>query len=374
MRAMHRLLAVALLLTAVARPCPAEEPADATPLSIAEGIRARQARMTEYRLSVEVRHTRTPFGLERQRAGLQAAHRGNGSRRSRPLPSPPRAEVVSRLEFLESPPRRAFIATFTDGPVLPEERYDGTTLRTYRTDGGPFNQYTFHRQPSPPTSRLVGPGRLDEVFGRPLTELLTDPGCAASVRGTRLVDGERLADVELRVPAAPVPGAPYQRADLTVNVTRQHWPVFVRTEAFTEPGAPPFQIDERKAEGWIGSHGVVYPRHLEQRTWAHSLPPDSSVGASDPAPQLVSTIEFAVRSFDARPNFAPADFALAVPAGEVYFDVNERAHFEIDDGGRAVPYVPRLRGLQGAVLAYHLTCLALLAAFGLWKGRFLSGK
>ena len=379
-RLRHLQLAVALVLYATESVALAAEAP--TLLEIASGMtRRKYMQITDLEVRFRTQMTRTDFYYELTdfRAQLQA----QTSRRSAIAPREPQTET-SIYELREHLPhklhQRMWSRFAEDGSLVTMHACDGTVYRWYQRNNAPGSRASVSAGKREVPQPFFRPEDIGEVLGKPLIGPLDDPQFRSKILSTRVVDGEQFVDLEVinEYPAADKSGIWVRKSQATINVSRQYWPVFVKSEwgpsaTAKLQSAVGSSSQEITATGWIESGGMSYPRHIEIRQF-QSLPDKAELPLPEGtkrAPQLCYIHTIDVEKVVINAGIPDAAFSPQFPVGEIYQDGRDQKqkYYEVDPAGKSIAYVPRPRGLRGAVFVYHVCWMTALAAYGIWRSR-----
>ncbi len=371
-------LAVVLVLNAIQGVATAAEAP--TLLEIASGMtRRKYMQITDLEVRFRTQMTRTDFYYELTdfKTQLQA----QTSRRSASALREPRTET-SIYELREHLPhklhQRMWSRFAEDGSLLTMHACDGTVYRWYQRSNAPGSRASLSAGKRDVPQPFFRPEDIGEVLGKPLIGPLDDPQFRSKILNTRVVGGEQLVDLEVinEYPAADKSGIWMRKSQATINVSRQCWPVFVKTEwgpsatAKRQSAVGPLS-QEITATGWLDSGGMSYPRHIEVRQF-ESLPDTAErplPEGTQRALQLCYTQTIDIEKVAINAGIPNAAFSPQFPVGEIYRDGRDDKNYEVDPTGKSIAYVPRPRGLRGAVFVYHVCWMTALAAYGIWRNR-----
>lgn len=313
---------------------------------VIEGMRRRDAVVHDIKLRVSTEEQRSDVYLNNNRA-MQHGRRGAAA-----AAELARSEC-KQFELFERLPCRAWSELDASGKVITTSAFDGAILRHF-TAGNPRGSYrsSSTRSVQVPFQR---PESLMAIGGTDLVALLEQ---AASVSiATRSESGEELIDLSFTNPALNTfsetsPGFATTRYRVTINATRDYWPVDISYDFLTGEGTLQTR-NEVTASGWIDAGPLVYPKRITNRVFQqrHTSSPKSQ------ELELVLTIESEVTEATVNTGIPDEMFAPKFPAGSILFDENQRKYIEVDRDGEEHVYVPTPKGIRGAVAAYQLLIL-----------------
>lgn len=336
---------------------------------IVAGIQRREShsRIADLRLRYQVQISRTDFYFQMRELWVKSAQESG-----RALVPPPEPREQSNIyEIIEHAPRWAWSRFAADGALLELRTFDGTLAREYRPDAPVMNPGSISRPSSTPISLpLVRPERFVDAGGASLVEWLTVPDVQVQIQQTRQVDGEQLVDLEL-LKTYPLHNRNQAKIRATINVSRDFWPVYLRYEHVQrEPPGTGF-VNEVIATGWIEAGPLVYPEHIEERSFRSlHLPLAQSTPDGDaPQPKLSEIKRLDIQKIAVNRGIPDTEFAPQFPLGAVYLDQRDRKFYQVDPAAKSVAYVPQPRGLRGAVFVYHLFWITALSTYCLIRSR-----
>lgn len=320
---------------------------------IIDGMRRRDAQVHDMKLRVSTEEQRSDVYLNNNRA-MKQGRRG-----------PAAAAELARserkqFELFERLPCRSWSELDASGKAITTSAFDGEVLRNF-TAGNPRASYrsSSTRSAHVPFQR---PESLMAIGGTDLVTLLEQAASVSIV--ARRESGEELIDLSFTNPTLNTfsetsPGFATTRYRVTINATRDYWPVDIRYEFLT--GEETLQTrNEVTAIGWIDAGPLVYPKRITHREFQlrQTSPPLKSQEL-----ELVLTIESEVTEATANTGIPDEIFAPKFPAGSILFDENQRKYIEVDSGGEEHAYVPTPKGIRGAVATYQLLILAAGVAY-----------
>lgn len=352
-----KLWIVLLALCAASHSLAAEPP---TPAEILQGVERREAIIHSLHMKVATSMVRTAeffsdVAPQARRPNAQAttAH-----------------EERKAYEFFDRPPCRAWTEFDADGRVRLKVAYDGMLKRDFnpRAASRSLEEGRLNETPQPPRPPFLCPQTYaDTVLGNSFHEWLRSiPESVAA----READGEQLVDLVFRqtIPANPaenLPNAFEHRYRITVNVSRDFWPVSLERETRRLPDGVLILRTTLSTEGWIDAGPTVFPQRIELQQFLKAQDrPDDSEELLLAATQICD-VEFIAANVE----IPESVFANPFPPGATYFDDRDRRYYETDAAGRPQAYVPRPRGMRGAVFVYHLIWIT-LAGVVCWSPAF----
>ena len=172
----------------------------------------------------------------------------------------------------------------------------------------------------------------------------------------REVNGEQLIDFTaghtVTSRAEDGSAASYEhRYQITVNASRNYWPIRLETEVTQSPARGHKSRQTITVQGWVEAGPIAYPRHVELQSY--SRPPE---GSADVLLMMTATCD--VESVAVNSDIPDSVFRRPFPAGTIYHDPRDWRWYEVDANGASQKYVPKPRGIRGAVLVYHLLWIA----------------
>lgn len=349
-RLSHRVPIVLVLgLSGLLRPANAIG-GDPTLQDVIDGFRRRDALVHDMKLRVSTEEHRSDAYLIKSRATLsQQGRRGTAA------PAELARNERKQFELFERLPCRTWSELDASGKAITTSAFDGAILRHF-TAGNPRASYrsSSTRSAHVPFQR---PESLMAIGGTDLVPLLEQAASVSIV--TRREAGEELIDLSFTNPALnkfseTSPGFATTRYRVTINATRDYWPVDISYDFLTGEGTLQTR-NEVTAIGWIDAGPLVYPKRITNRVFQqrHSSPPPKSQEL-----ELVLTIESEVTEATANTGIPDETFAPKFPAGSILFDENQQKHIEVDSDGEEHAYIPTPRGIRGAVATYQLLILA----------------
>ncbi len=388
-RSSRRVAATAILLglcgIATAADAHAAEPP--TVADILAGIKQREALVKNVRMRLSSKSHKTAAFFSQQQATEKPRRRTGTASLSTEI-----HELI--YELIDRPPRRAWSEFAPDATLKYWIAFDGTHLRQF-----------FPRQSSR-SARMTSPTTPAIPFIEPASALMSNGGTSLAdllISGQktgeqqlidansghligwqvtdvvpREVNGEQLIDFRLTQTIHEITGVAANGRDVehasreyrylvTVNATRHHWPVRVTLEVAAMPEAKIISRTETTAEGWLDAGPLAYPRQVTQRNYIArpSVNPPSATNpqhdeaqANSPPLELTLTTEIELQEIAVNTDLPDALFAPAFPSGTVFHDQQDRKQYEVTADGREQLYVPKPKGLRGAVFAYHLLWIA----------------
>ncbi|MBS0205749.1 MAG: hypothetical protein JSS49_22840 [Planctomycetes bacterium] len=359
-RRIQRVVLTAPLL-AFALFCIGSEVRSAEPPTAGEviaGIKQREAAVKNVRMRLSTKYHRTAAFFESNRA----SNRNRGT-----LPAKPVTEQSVYI-LSERPPCRAWSEVAADSSILSMSAFDGTTLRELKKASatGSFRMASTRANPTPflsPESALSG-----TEMGPPLADLLASQDVISFSR--RELDGEQLIDcvIDRRQGGLASEQAHFE---VTFNASRDYWPIQLKYEVSLGSGGSVIMRHETTCEGWIDAGPVVYPRKLTQVTHrATPFPTEFEMTHPQSARQSklehVSTKESEILEIAVNTNLADAVFAPAFPDGTVFSDLADRKLYEVKAGAESL-YIPKPKGIQGAVFVFHLLWITIAVVYLFWR-------
>jgi ABC-type transport system involved in multi-copper enzyme maturation permease subunit len=343
-----------LFLVVFTNLAPAQEAGSPLASEIIQGIKHRDEAIQDLRmrLSTNIHHT----GNEPLTTGK--------SKRAQAVAARPYDESFI-YEFFQKGKQRAWTKLGLDGTVQEKLGNDGTYRREYH----PRGSSTASKQESILPFRYPHPfgllcEQLNLSVSASLSELLTSHPLDSIER--KDIDGEQFIEFTITKPAgrqevqtengSQVMDFMGHRLQMTVNVTRDCWPVKIIVHQLADASGRVSERDETNASGWIESGGIVFPRTVEQKIFKPRI---SAKESSADSPEFLETevkrceiVEIDVN------NGIPDDvFSSVIPPGEGYYDTDTSKYLEIDESGLIKPHIPRPRGLRGATFAYMIVTL-----------------
>ena len=216
---------------------------------------------------------------------------------------------------------------------------------------------------TPPLIMLTPESALSPRFGLDLMQIIDD----------RDVDGERLIDLQGTRTVQGIDGKEPEPAitsnfQMTVNVSRNFWPIHVREEAVFGSPVILHTIIEATATGWVDAGPMFYPRKIEQITvlpWPLDQQSAKSGNPSTTLPMLAPVETKSVEVTEIAINSALSDdlFRPAFPVGAAYWDLRDRKPHEIDVQGNIIDFRPLPKGIRGATFVYHVIWISALFAY-----------
>ena len=290
----------------------------------------------------------------------------------KPMGSNARAGKPSTESFLytyyQQGKQRAWKQFDPSGTLLSAASLDGNLRSDYAAQGD-----SFVRKQNPP---------LQLLFPNPYGMLLEQINLATSfslpeVLKTQLfdslqqreIDGEQLIDVVITYPARSQEvftdgrlqtiSFMGHRLQMTVNATRQYWPVKIFVDQLADASGTIQNRYEVTASGWVKSGSTVFPQKIEQIISAPRSNLD--VTRKEPPEFLVTqTNTCEVLEADVNQGLPDQIFASSIPAGVGYYDMEDRRQYVRDESGAIKPYVPKPRGIRGVVFLYLATTVVLI--------------
>jgi ABC-type transport system involved in multi-copper enzyme maturation permease subunit len=361
-RAMNAALVAALILSLSCGSTAMGDDESTVASEIVAGLRQREALLgnMRMRLSTRTHHSDAYVAFAAESAAL-----GRRQRRA-PLPTFPRDEE-STYELFERPPCRAWSEFGPDGGLRSRMAFDGTAQRHFNiaTRSSPQGTITMSAQP-PLVPFLYPETSLLSCGGRPLKDLLVAEKLTSVQR--RDVDGEHIIDFEIQW-TEPAGVNQAHRCRVTVNASRNYWPVHMELDVIQGPDGHPLSRQTVDARGWIEAGTVSYPRHVEQNGY-RTLPKVSGFTdtvAGEPDLQRVVTQKTEVLELVVDAELPDQVFASPFPPGMIIYDQSDRKFYQADDSGAVHRYQPIPKGTRGAVFAYHLAWISAAAIF-LYRG------
>ncbi|MFO0872035.1 MAG: hypothetical protein U0935_24170 [Pirellulales bacterium] len=344
-----------------------------TAADILDGIRQRECLQQNMRLVLKSTSSAQPT------AALGASRH----RRRNLLDSQQPVTTESIFELTEQLPRRAWTETGPDGTIRSMTTFDGELQFHYSESRRTLSSRSLATT-TPQPSFLRPDEALMNIGGTRLTELLVQPAGAPPIPvSVREEAGEQLVEFTLirLLPAGHFPpfpatasspaGAPATEAEwrshVTVNASRHYWPVKIIDETTLRPSGQLLSRTETTATGWIDAGPFSFPRHVEQKGFLDSRSLNADLDSRTDAPStlpLVSTVELETLEVAMNTDLPDSAFTARPPAGTVILDSRDNKNYEVLADGSEQLYVPRPKGLRGAVFTYHLLWItAAIAVF-----------
>jgi ABC-type transport system involved in multi-copper enzyme maturation permease subunit len=256
-------------------------------------------------------------------------------------------------DFYTDGSRRAWTQFDTDGQVIGRTTYDGSILRIFTTTpSSSRGNSQVATSPSPPSDPFL---TLD-ILIRTLSVWLSHLSNPIPPRTMilREVDGEQLLDIQVEQKPSPSPGGTPTvfdyRFQITLNRTRNDWPVRLQLERFrTQDHRLTFR-QIITCNNWLDIGPIAYPKQIIQQSYIRST--TSPVGSDEL--ELMETQEINFELVEINPQIPESIFTEPFPVGTWYYDQQDRKHYEVDSTGTPQIAIFKPKGLQGAVLAYHL--------------------
>ncbi len=316
--------------------------------AVIDGIRQREALVHDMKLRVSTDEQRTDAYFNYYRATM--SHQG-----VRVTPTEPARNERKQFELFERLPCRAWSELDSTGTAITTVAFDGAIQRHF-TAGHPrasHRSLTTQSAVVPPFQR---PESLMAIGGTDLITLLEQAGAVSIV--ARSESDEEFIDLSFTNPApgsSPLAttGVTTTRYRVTINATRQYWPVVVVIEYVTADGLLQLR-SEITANGWIDAGPLAYPKQITHRAF-QQIPTNPNSRTNEL--ELFLTKESEVTDVAVNTGIPDEIFAPKFPAGLI-FDENERKYIEVDSDGEEHAYVPTPKGIRGAVAAYQLLILA----------------
>ena len=348
--------AVLLILGTGAQPSLSAEPVDMARIVEEQG--QREGRIKDLHLRYQLKTERTPFHSDRLRV-FDTSNQETITQES------------MTYDLFEKLPLRRWSEFGDDGTLKRWTAYDGSLVRVFQPLKHRGIAGTIYEQRQPLEFGTFRPEHLEILANSPLRNFLASADHPPTVLQWRQVNGEHLVDLKLDGIARPT-GQEFspQRFQATINVSRQCWPIFTRTEHATTPEGSAFMVVEMTATGWIEAGSVIYPRHIEKRTL--TTRPTSSNDWTPPGDsplQLDTTQILDVLDIAINQDISEASFAPEFPPDSIFNDVRDRKIYAVNERGMVQPYVPQPSGVRGAVLVYHICWMTILGGYGWWRSR-----
>jgi len=322
---------------------------------ILNAVAAREA-------SVKSMHLRwtssTHFTTEysRTKEAQELHQHANGRERGSIKPQP---DVIRTEELFLKFPFFAQREFDSNGTLISSTTTEGTLRRSY--SGG---------------SRARFGGRIDELsspllsWSTPYASLMNLGGSfqfqdliSKSIEDsftTRIVNGEKLIDFQLENSIALPNGSDSSQSvhlhslyQVTVNASRSYWPISLDVLVTDQSTGQPKSRVVIITQGWIDAGSNVYPRKIERQSYL------MAVAAESTELLLGATIVEDIELLEVNQPIPETVFSAPFPPGLVIYDTRDHNWYEAGPHGELKKYIPTPKGIQGAVLAYHLTWITL---------------
>lgn len=309
------------------------------------GMRQRDALVHDVRMRISTRLHRTNAYFSM----TASMPRHEGAIRS----EQPRDEVKQFVLF-ERLPCRTWNELDSAGKVVSTVAFDGTTIRQF-TIGHPRSAYRAASD-RPNEVPFLHPDALTTANGNKLNELLAN--ATKVVVKTREVAGETLIDFSFAQPAPlsapPANGlalpTPDYRYRVTVNATRNFWPVSILLEIPGPDGIPIHQT-RATAREWIDAGAVVFPKFITIHTSGLGSAPGPD---GKPQLELLTSQEAEVIEVQVNSGLPDSAFTPLFPPGSILFEPTLQQNMVVAEDGSERIYYPTPKGLRGSILAYQL--------------------
>ncbi|HEY4259074.1 MAG TPA: hypothetical protein VGM98_02890 [Schlesneria sp.] len=316
-------------------------------------------------------HLRAVIRTERFPISYASGH--NPVSRRRPTQ---KMQVEQKMyDFYTDGTRRAWTQFNANGQVVMRTTYDGSVRRdfTAHPSSGSLGGTVISRS-DPPPDPFVTPDNLirtlipSQAFLSASLSQLSNPIPPRTIT-LREVDGEQLLDMQGEQKPYPAPSGTQTEYDhryqITLNLTRNDWPVHLQHESFRTAD---HQITFRQiitCKNWRDAGPISYPKQIIQQTYARS----GDAAANSDELELIATQETNFELVEINPTIPESTFTEPFPIGSRYYDLRYRKYYEVDSTGTPQIAIPKPKGLQGAVLTYHLLWITAALIFFVFDSR-----